>query len=100
MQLDQITIAALYWEAVATFGRLFEFYAKSTEQDTPATLTDSFGRLKVWAENVGAHRRGTMGLDHRLREASSIKVMAKDLLVDLNSVLEEGKRWFDGGSRN
>ncbi|KAI5792247.1 hypothetical protein FPQ18DRAFT_378468 [Pyronema domesticum] len=84
-ELDQITIAALYWESVATFNRLFDHF----KEDSPDTLPNDFGRLKVWAENVAAHRRGFMSLDHRLREASSVKEMVKDLLMNLNSVLEE-----------
>jgi hypothetical protein len=87
LALDQITIAALYWESVATFNRLFDNF----KEDSPDTLPDDFGRLKVWAENVAAHRRGFMSLDHRLREAASVKEMVKDLLMDLNSVLEESE---------
>jgi hypothetical protein len=70
--------------------RLFDSF-ETREVVTPSTLNDDFGRLKVWAENVGAHRKGTLGLDHRLREASSVKEMAKDLLKDLNDVLEESE---------
>jgi hypothetical protein len=88
--VDLITIHALYWEAIASFQQLFHFFDNSTE-DVPDTLADDFGRLKVWAENVGAHRRGNLGLDHRLREASSVKESAKSLLKDLNDVLEESK---------
>jgi hypothetical protein len=87
--LDQITIAALYWESVATFNRLFDTF--KALQDPPDTLPDDFGRLRVWAENAAAHRRGVMSLDHRLREASSVKEMVKDLLMELNNVLEESE---------
>lgn len=58
-------------------------------EDAVSTLPDDFGRLKVWAENVAAHCNGTLSLDHRLREALWVKEMVKDLLVDLNTVLEE-----------
>ncbi|KAI5792835.1 hypothetical protein FPQ18DRAFT_378220 [Pyronema domesticum] len=75
----------------ASFQQLFHFFDNSTE-DVPDILADDFDRLKVWAENVGAHRRGTLGLDHRLREASSVKESAKSLLKDLNDVLEETSR--------
>jgi hypothetical protein len=88
--LDQITIAALYWESVAAFNRLFDHF-KTASQDPPDTLPDDFGRLRVWAENVAAHRRGFMSLDHRLREASSVKEMVKGLLMELNNVLEESE---------
>lgn len=80
-------VFALYWEAIGTFQRLFASF-EIPRVDTPSTLNDDFGRLRVWAENVGAYRKGTLGLDHRLREAFSVKDMAKDLLKDLNDVLE------------
>jgi hypothetical protein len=89
IELNTITIAALYWESVASFNRLFDHFKGS--QDPPDTLPDDFGRLKVWAENVAAHRRGVMSLDYRLREASSVTEMVKDLLKDLNDVLEESE---------
>lgn len=90
IELNQITIAALYWEAVASCRRLFNFFGESPE--SPTSLADDFGRLKVWAENVGAHRHGTtLSLDHRVREVSSLKEMAKDLLMDLNTILEESE---------
>ncbi|KAI5788617.1 hypothetical protein FPQ18DRAFT_379732 [Pyronema domesticum] len=85
--LDQITIAALYWESVATFNRLFDNF--KALQDPPDTLPDDFGRLGVWTENAAAHRRGVMLLDHLLREALSVKEMVKGLLMELNNVLEE-----------
>jgi hypothetical protein len=88
--LDQIAIAALYWESVAAFNRLFDHF-KTASQDPLDTLPDDFGRLRVWAENVAAHRHGFMSLDHRLREASSVKEMVKGLLMELNNVLEESE---------
>jgi hypothetical protein len=41
--------------------------------------------------DVAAHRRGKISLDHRLREASSVRDAVKELLTDLKTVLEEGK---------
>jgi hypothetical protein len=50
--LDPITIAALFWQSVASFNRLLDHFKRSSE-DPPDTLPDDLGRLKVWAENVG-----------------------------------------------
>jgi hypothetical protein len=60
-------------------------------ENAPSSLADDFGRLQVCAENVAAHRRGVISLDHRLREASSIRESVQDLLTDLNTVLVESK---------
>lgn len=89
MSLAEIKIFALYWQSIASFHRLLDHFAEPA--DLPATLPDDFGRLKVWAENVGAHRRGKTSLDHRLREASSVRDSVKDLLVDLNDLLKESE---------
>jgi hypothetical protein len=48
-------------------------------------------KFRVWAENVGAHRRGKMLLDHRLREATRFSSHVKDLLADLDDVVMESK---------
>jgi hypothetical protein len=88
--LAQIKIHALYWQSISSFQRLLEFFTKT--DNVPASLPDDFGRLKVWAENVGAHRRGSnASLDHRLREATSVRDSVKGLLVNLNDVLEESR---------
>ncbi|KAF8253413.1 TPR-like protein [Wilcoxina mikolae CBS 423.85] len=47
------------------------------------------GRYRVWAENAGAHRIGSVSLDHRLREASDMKQMVIELLGDLNQAINE-----------
>jgi hypothetical protein len=45
IELNMITIAALYWETVASFNRLFDHFKGS--QDPPDMLPDNFGQLKV-----------------------------------------------------
>lgn len=87
--LDPITIMALIWQSVASFNRILDHFEWS--QDPSDTLPDDFGRLKVWTENVAAHRRGVMSLDHRLGEGSSVKEMVKGFLMELNSLLEESE---------
>jgi hypothetical protein len=86
--MSQITISDLYWQSIESFQQLLG-YCETSNAPQP-TLLDDFGRLKVWAENVAAHRRGEMSLDDRLREVMSVKATVKELLTDLN-VLEEGK---------
>jgi hypothetical protein len=91
---DQVTFASLYWSVIDSFKILFDYY-KDNATDIPSTLSDEHGRLRVWAENVGAHREGLMPLDHRLREASRTKKAIMNMFGDLMEALEESKRIFD-----
>lgn len=54
-------------------------------------LKADFGRFRVWAENVGAHRRNHESLDYRLSEAPKAKRMVLKLLEGLGSGLQKGK---------
>jgi hypothetical protein len=88
-ELDQKSIVELYWQANTSFCQLLDSYEEPP--DAPVKLSDSYGRLKVWAENVAAHRRGKSSLDRRLREAISVRHSVKELLTDLKMVLDEGR---------
>lgn len=50
-------------------------------------VTDELGRFRIWAGNIGAHRKGRSSLDYRLRDASHIKKKVQTLLEDLNDVI-------------
>jgi hypothetical protein len=93
--LEHITIFALYWQKITSFKQILEYFEsspKAESSDHALNLRNDLGRLRVWAENVGAHRKGTtVSLDHRLREAPDIAKTVKDLLSDLNTVLDEGR---------
>ncbi|CCX34318.1 Similar to Serine/threonine-protein phosphatase 6 regulatory ankyrin repeat subunit A; acc. no. Q505D1, partial [Pyronema omphalodes CBS 100304] len=86
---DQVTVASLYWNVIGSFKLLFDYYKGNASTDIPSTLSDEHGRLRVWAENVGAHRQGPMSLDHRLREASRTKKAIGNMFGDLTEALEE-----------
>lgn len=53
-------------------------------------IQDEFGRFRVWAGNVGAHRSGRVSLDYRLREAGQMRQIVASLLDDLKVNLQEG----------
>jgi hypothetical protein len=93
--------APLYKACLSFFSRLIELSEdiESIEPHVsagrdPATvnpaLRDDCGRLRVWSENVGAHRTGRVSLDHRLREATKAKQLVLDLLNDLTEALRNG----------
>lgn len=58
---------------------------------TAATVNDQVARFKVWAGNIGAHRKGRSSLDYRLREASHIRAQIIRLLGDLLDALQDGE---------
>ncbi|KAI5785804.1 hypothetical protein EDC01DRAFT_661502 [Geopyxis carbonaria] len=61
-----------------------------------SAVEDEIGRLRVWAENLGAHRSGRMSLDYRLREASSVKQEVLDLLEELHSSINNANSILSG----
>ena len=73
-----------------------------TEHENEVSLQkwrDELGRIRVWAANIGAHQTGTLSLDYRLRDASTIKnqtvIILKRLLelfADLEDVLSEDRQ--------
>jgi hypothetical protein len=69
---------------------LFEYLAKNGE--IPDNLRGAVRQLRVWAENVGAHRTsGSASLDHCLWEATRFRGHVKVLLQDLNVVVKESE---------
>lgn len=57
----------------------------------PSEVIDELGRFRVWAGNIGAHRRGSSSLDYRLRDASHIKGKVQSLLFDLDDAIQRGE---------
>ncbi|KAI0156843.1 hypothetical protein GGR57DRAFT_491348 [Xylariaceae sp. FL1272] len=50
--------------------------------------------FKLWSGNIGAHRKGRSSLDWRLRDASNLKDLVTNLLVDLNKTLHDDEVGF------
>ncbi|KAI1369758.1 hypothetical protein F5Y08DRAFT_291266 [Xylaria arbuscula] len=50
---------------------------------------DEFARFKLWAGNIGAHRRGRSSLDWRLRDASHLRDLVINLLKDIKNTLHD-----------
>lgn len=62
-----------------------------TEADESALWVDELGRLRIWAANIGAHKRGQSSLEYRLRDASHIKDQVKNLLRDLRHTIRDAE---------
>ncbi|KAF2109006.1 hypothetical protein BDV96DRAFT_247899 [Lophiotrema nucula] len=60
------------------------------------SVRDELGRFRVWAGNIGAHKKGKSSLDFRLREASYLSKNVLDLLLDLVEALCDARTIIDG----
>lgn len=61
------------------------------KQIEPPEVIDELGRFRVWAGNIGAHRKGRSSLDYRLRDASHIRSKVQSLLFDLQGAIQRGE---------
>lgn len=53
-------------------------------------LLQHLGRYRVWSENIGAHRKGRVSLDYRLRNAARMRQTVVNLLNDLHESIQNG----------
>lgn len=92
------TIASRYNTCATSFTQLNQLCIKPdynyAEQVAPSAVQDEFGRFRVWAGNIGAHRTGRVSLDYRLREASHMYQRVTELLDELNTTLKEGMKLY------
>ena len=63
--------------------------AANRRSNQHALWEDEQGRLRLWAENIGAHQTGQSALDFRLRDASHIRQQIINILQKLYKDLQE-----------
>ncbi|KAI1270285.1 hypothetical protein F5Y18DRAFT_9217 [Xylariaceae sp. FL1019] len=82
-------------------GRCLEAFQAPLSDRSPLNdavrrrFQDEFARFKLWSGNIGAHRKGHSSLDWRLRDASNMKDLVTNLLVDLNQTLHDALSFLD-----
>lgn len=79
-------------ESLRLFRHLLAKLEDATSRSPELGLShwkDEYGRLKVWAGNIGAHLVGQASLDFRLRDAIHIKRHILDLLQDLCQTIRD-----------
>ncbi|KAF8539037.1 hypothetical protein BDD12DRAFT_839772 [Trichophaea hybrida] len=93
MQKHQSThqIPQLYHDCRRSFSKLLTMCRSEDNRDlmVASKLADDSGRFRIWAESAGAHRKGSVSLEYRLREASKVKHVVIKLLEDLRAALQE-----------
>ncbi|RVD83559.1 uncharacterized protein DFL_007943 [Arthrobotrys flagrans] len=88
---NHISIASLTVECHQLFREILDNIQQSDEFDIVET---QFGRLNIWASNIGAVTNGNSSLDYRLRLSDDIKSMVLQLLEVLKGSLRQA---IDGG---
>ncbi|RYP77533.1 hypothetical protein DL771_001106 [Monosporascus sp. 5C6A] len=63
---------------------------------TVQVISNEVSRLRLWAGNIGAHRRGRSSLDYRLRDASTLRVQVIRLLENLQDSLDDARAVLTG----
>ena len=81
-------IATLLRTCFRAFGQLLDASPPADVHLQVSALREQYSRLRVWAANLGAHRRDNLSVDHRLREATDVKLMILEILNDLKEALE------------
>lgn len=79
-------------ESIRLFKTLIAKLGVATSTSPELDLShwkDEFGRLKIWAGNIGAHLSGQASLDFRLRDAVHIRRNILDLLQDLGQTIRD-----------
>jgi hypothetical protein len=85
------SIAAHVLQCYRSFEKLKGLLEKEPREDINfSDVVDELGRFRVWAANIGAHRRGRISLDFRLRDALHIKERVQSLLRDLDDKVQQG----------
>jgi hypothetical protein len=59
------------------------------------SLEDEFGRLRVWAANIGALQKGHSSLDYRLRDAPLVHENVLKLLAELKENIHQSTSMMD-----
>ncbi|RYP11318.1 hypothetical protein DL764_000136 [Monosporascus ibericus] len=63
---------------------------------TVQAISNELSRFRLWAGNIGAHRRGRSSLDYRLRDASTLRFQVIRLLENLQESLDDARAVLTG----
>jgi hypothetical protein len=88
--MDNIRTVAT--NAVILFGRCQDVIKTNPQVDVEPcsrlSLSEVFGRFRLWAGNLGVFQDGHASLDWRLRESTNLSKSVRGLIGDLNDNLE------------
>ena len=96
VDVDPILIANKTLLCLQRFKEVYvssKSWSSATEYDpSPSDIEDSWGRFRIWTDNIGAlqQQRSRSSLDHRLRH-SDVRDEILRLLAQLLSALNDSK---------
>lgn len=82
-----MTIYALTQQCLESFSVLS--IRESISHYTTEGVSDEFGRFRVWAGNVSAHKTGVDSLQHRLRDSRELSLAVEKYLESLLETLRD-----------
>ncbi|OAL40252.1 hypothetical protein AYO20_00672 [Fonsecaea nubica] len=88
--MDANSISAELLECLKIFNALLARDELFGPSGIPKHIwNDELGRLRIWAANIGAHKKDQSSLDYRLRNASHVKSQIINLLQSLKMTLQD-----------
>jgi hypothetical protein len=85
-----ISIQDLTTDCCFLFEKILSFLQPNSEESD--LVETEFGRLNIWASNVGALAHEAASLDHRLRHSHDIRSLVAHLLEVLERNLQQGRK--------
>ncbi|CAK7229615.1 hypothetical protein SBRCBS47491_007310 [Sporothrix bragantina] len=83
------TISRGVHDCLAAFRSFLALRDGEWEDNSGIHVENDFARFKVWAGNIGAHKKGQSSMEYRLRDASHIQKEVLRLLGQLGELLKE-----------
>lgn len=88
------SINSLLGVCVRSFGSILRLPLHNNDDyvKSAVDLHEELGRLRLWAGNLGAHRKhgDRLSLDHRLREAPELHRLVSEHLRDIFQAIKSG----------
>ncbi|KAI5806083.1 hypothetical protein EDC01DRAFT_133541 [Geopyxis carbonaria] len=95
------SIRSIYARVVHTFNRLIDTFDEAgpslSQQLNSSAFEDELGHFRLWAGNSGAHRKGRISLDHRLRYSLKLHDTVSQDLEELDDTLQRAIKIIQNG---
>lgn len=78
-----------FYQCYTSFQELYAQDGLGRAEVPQRLWQNQLGRLRIWASNIGAHQTTQASLDHRLRDASHIKVQVINLIRSVGRQIRE-----------
>lgn len=87
---QEAAIAIISLNCQQSFEELYDALENAKWKLSTSAVEDELIRFRLWANNIGAAKKGRASLDYRLRYAAYLFQNVKSLLEDLQDTLKKG----------